>query len=372
MNTRTNTGGITQPSIDRSTRAKDGGRRSRLGHGPARALLAAMAAALIAAGCTSTSAGGTREASGGRPERGGQARATRQANGSGRPIARARVAVGGSRPERVVVIVEENHSIDQIIGSPAAPFINRLARNGALLTGYTANTHPSLPNYIAMLSGDTHGITTNCSHCTVDAPSLVDQLDRAGISWKAYMQGLPGTCSTAYRAGAYVKSHNPFLYFRGIQDDPARCRKVVSFQRLNADIASGRLPRFVFISPDVAHDMHGTGRGGNGRLVATGDRQLRDLLTRLASSPAWRQDTRVVVTWDEGRLGVRTRGPCCGTRNTGGHIATIVAGPRVRPARDATPYNHDALLRSIETVFGLPYLGHAGDPSTRVIPALTG
>jgi hypothetical protein len=78
---------------------------------------------------------------------------------------------------RVIVVVEENHSIGQIIGSPQAPFLNRLAAKGALLTSYFAITHPSLPNYIAMVSGDTQGITSDCGGCNVDAPNPVDQLD---------------------------------------------------------------------------------------------------------------------------------------------------------------------------------------------------
>ena len=86
---------------------------------------------------------------------------------------------------RVTVVVEENHSIGQIIGSPQAPFLNRLAAKGTLLTSYFAITHPSLPNYIAMVSGGTQGITSDCGGCNLDTPNLADQLERTGISWKA-------------------------------------------------------------------------------------------------------------------------------------------------------------------------------------------
>jgi phosphatidylinositol-3-phosphatase len=271
---------------------------------------------------------------------------------------------------RVIVVVEENHSLDQVIGSPSAPFISRLARRGVLLTRYFAITHPSLPNYIAMVSGGTQGISSDCGGCNVDAPNLVDQLEDAGVSWKAYMQGLPAACSDAHGAGSYAKKHDPFMYFQSVRADPARCRKVVPFQQFAADLAGGRLPRFAFISPDLDHDMHGAGRGGDDRrLVATADAWLRDLYGRIAASPAWRQDTRLVVTWDEGAGGGRGQG-CCNGLASGGNVATIVAGPRVRPARDATTYTHYALLRSIERLFGLRPLGHAADRSTPVIPAL--
>jgi phosphatidylinositol-3-phosphatase len=290
------------------------------------------------------------------------------------PSSTARPApAGGKAVTRVIVVVEENHSFDQIIGSPQAPFLNRLAGQGTLLTSYFAITHPSLPNYIAMVSGDPHGIASDCGGCNLDAASLVDQLEAAGISWTAYMEGLPAPCSDAHQAGAYAKKHDPFMYFASVRDHPARCAKVVPSSRLDGDLAAGRLPRFVFVTPDLDHDMHGAGEGGDdARLVRAADDWLRDLYRKLAASPTWRQDTRLVVTWDEGHGG-DAGGPsrCCGGLAGGGHIPAIVAGPRVKPARDGAGYSHYALLRSVETLFGLPPLGHAGDPATATIPALT-
>jgi phospholipase C len=284
-------------------------------------------------------------------------------------LTRDRAATHDSASIRVIVVVEENHSFGQIIGSPQAPFLNRLAANGALLTSYFAITHPSLPNYIAMVSGDTQGITSDCGDCNVDAPNLTDQLEAAGISWKAYMEGLPAPCSDAHTAGPYAKKHDPFMYFASIRDNPARCHKVVPADRLDADLAAGRLPRFVFVTPNQDHDMHGAGEGGDdAALTATADHWLEGFYGKLARSSAWRDGTRLVVTWDEGAGGERAG--CCGLA-AGGRVATVVTGPRVVPARDDATYSHYALLRSIETLFHLPLLGHAGDPSTATIPALT-
>jgi hypothetical protein len=283
---------------------------------------------------------------------------------------RDRAATRDDATSRVIVVVEENHSIGQIIGSPQAPFLNRLATKGTLLTSYFAITHPSLPNYIAMVSGDTQGITSDCGGCNVDAPNLADQLETAGISWKAYMEGLPAPCSDVDTAGNYAKKHDPFMYFDSIRGDPGRCAKVVPLDRLDADLTAGQLPRLVFVIPNLDHDMHGAGEGGNdATLIATADRWLDDFYGKLASSSAWRDGTRLVVTWDKGAGGEKLG--CCGGVAAGGRVATIVTGPGVEPARDDATYSHYALLRSIETLFHLPLLGHAGDPSTATIPALT-
>jgi hypothetical protein len=283
---------------------------------------------------------------------------------------RARAATHDSTATRVIVVVEENHSIGQIIGSPQAPFLNHLAAKGTLLTSYFAITHPSLPNYIAMVSGGTQGITSDCGGCNVDAPNLTDQLEAAGISWKAYMEGLPAPCSDAHVAGAYAKKHDPFMYFAGVRGDPGRCAKVVPFDRLDADLAAGQLPRLVFVTPDLDHDMHGAGEGGDdAALVTAADRWLEGFYGKLAGSSAWREDTRLVVTWDEGGGGEKLG--CCGGLAAGGRVATIIVGPGVRPGRDNATYSHYALLRSIETLFHLPFLGHAADPATATIPALT-
>ncbi len=253
---------------------------------------------------------------------------------------------------RVIVVVEENHSYDSIVGSPDAPFLNSLARQGMLLTSYHAVTHPSLPNYIAMLGGDTLGISDDCPTCTLAASNLVDQLEAAGVPWRAYLQGLPGPCSNVPSAGDYVRKHNPFMYFDSVRTNPGRCANVVPSSRLDADVAAGKLPRFAFIAPDLLHDMHGAGQQADRQLVATADQWLRDLYDRLRSSPAWQEDTRLVVTFDEG------------------HVVTIVAGPRVAAGTDGREYSHYSLLRSAEALYGLPHLRHAADPATATIPAI--
>jgi membrane-associated phospholipid phosphatase len=272
----------------------------------------------------------------------------------------AAAAAGRPRPRvtRVVLVVEENHEFGQVIGSHQAPFLNRLAAHGTLLTHYYAITHPSLPNYVALLAGSPLGIRSDCRRCHRPGRNLVDQLEAAGISWKAYYQSLPAPCSAAVSAGAYAKKINPFAHLDDIRSSSARCHRVVPLSQLGPDLRHRRLPRFTMITPDLDHDMH----SGS---VARADTFLRRLYQELAGSTAWRPGTLLVLTFDEGKSarGIADRG--------GGHVATIVVGPGVPRGHDPNHYDHYALLRSIETLFHLPYLGHAGDPGTATIPALT-
>lgn len=108
------------------------------------------------------------------------------------------------RVTRVVLVIEENHELGQVIGSRRAPFLNRLAAHGTLLTRYYAITHPSLPNYVALLAGSPLGIHGDCRSCHRPGRNPVDQLEAAHISWKAYYQGLPAPCSAAVKAGEYA------------------------------------------------------------------------------------------------------------------------------------------------------------------------
>jgi phosphatidylinositol-3-phosphatase len=268
---------------------------------------------------------------------------------------------GSTAPSHIIVVVEENHSFEQLIGSPEAPFFNQLASRGTLLTDYHAITHPSLPNYIALLDGRTDGIRTNCHRCTVPGSTLVDQLEGHHISWTAYLEGLPAPCSTVVGAGAYTEAVDPFMHAARIRDVPARCDRVVPFSSFAADLEAGRLPKVAFVAPNLRDDMH------SGPVPAA-DLWLRRLVGQLEANRVWRQDTRLVVTFDEStRSDTRS---CCHGLGRGGRIPTIVFGPRVAAGRDSTAYTHYSLLRSIEVALGLPLLSHAGDRDTATIPAV--
>jgi phospholipase C len=265
-----------------------------------------------------------------------------------------------SRPARshVAVIVLENKSYDEVVGSAKAPYFNALARKYALATQFFGISHPSLPNYLALTGGSTFGITDNCTDCSVGATSIVDQLERAGASWKAYIQALPAPCSTAAKDGRYAKKHNPFMYYRGVAGDPARCNRIVPYSALAADLRRHRLPDFVWISPDLCDSTHDCGLpSGDGFLAGV----VPALLKQLGPAGA------LFVTYDEGDPSAP--GDCCRLAH-GGHIATVIAGPGVkRGVKLNTPYDLYSILRTIDAALGQRPLRGAGCACTPSLDA---
>jgi hypothetical protein len=198
--------------------------------------------------------------------------------------------------------------------------------------------HPSLPNYLALLAGDTFGVTSNCTTCFFTARTLADSLAEAGISGKAYMEDMPRACFAGSRGG-YAQKHNPFAYFDSIRLDSRRCQAVVPYSDLPAELAGGPPPAFMWITPNMCHDMHDCG-------VAAGDRWLADNLPPLLNSAAFAdQPSLLAIVWDEDDGSASNRVPL------------ILAGPGVkRGYLSHTPANHYSLLRTIELAWGLPPL----------------
>jgi hypothetical protein len=270
------------------------------------------------------------------------------ARGGGDPASLSPLVPTGRAAQRshVFVLVMENKERSRVIGVPAARYLTGLARTGGQALNSFGVRHPSLPNYIALVSGSTQGITSDCTSCRANAPNLAGQLERAHRTWKAYLEGLPQPCARPARAGRYAKKHDPFAYDDAIARDPSRCRRRVPLSQLAGDVHSGRLPDFGFIAPDLCDDTHDCP-------VATGDRFLARLVPGLI--PALGPHGFLVITYDEGDSNLA----CCGDPG-GGRIATVVAGPDVRAgAVMRRPLDHYGVLRTIETAFGLPKLGAA-------------
>lgn len=270
-------------------------------------------------------------------------------------------AIAPSHSSRVIVVLLENAEYGEVIGSSSSPYGNALARRYGLMTQSFAIRHPSLPNYLALTSGSTHGIDSDCSECSVSSTNIVDQLEGAGRSWGAYLEDLPApgssTCFGGAQSSGYAKKHNPFAYYTDIARSPARCRRLQGFTQLASDLRAGRLPEYVWISPNLCDDGHDCGERTADEFLA---RSVPALLRALGPRGF------LVVQWDEG---TSDRG-CCGVA-TGGQIATIVAGPQIRRgARSAAPIDQYGVLGSIEEAFGLAPLGGAADPRSGRLTAL--
>ncbi len=247
------------------------------------------------------------------------------------------------------MIVFENEISRAVLGSGAAPTFDRLARHYASLTDYHGVTRTSLPNYIALVSGSTHGISRDCTDCPISARSLADTLEQSGRTWKTYAEGLPRPGFTGAAAARYAKKHNPFLYFRNVLAMPKRRRRIVPLSSFRRDLSAGQLPNFSLVIPNLCHDMHDCP-------IHEGDAWLASFLPPLLQSPAL-DDGVVFVVFDEGEPFDSTGG--------GGHVPALVLGPLVRPgARSSTPLDHYSLLRTIEQAWRLPLLENSASAHT--------
>ena len=277
------------------------------------------------------------------------------ARGSGTPSAPVRMTPGASGPsagattpasapgglQHVVVILEENTPATSIVGNAQAPFFNGLLSQYAHASDYSAITHPSLPNYLALTSGTTGGITSDCNppggSCLVTTPNLADSLRASGLSWRMYAEGMPVPCS-APNTGRYAVKHNPFLYYPSVTGSAAYCgAHDVPFSSFVPDLRSAStLPAFSFVSPDLCNDMHSCP-------IATGDAWLAQVVPQILGSPAFTTErSLLVVTFDEGD-------------SSDNVVACVFAGPAARRgAVSSAPYTHYSLLRTIENGLGLP------------------
>lgn len=236
------------------------------------------------------------------------------------------------RPAHVVIVIEENHTLAQIVDGGNAPFLASVARHGALFTSAHAETHPSLPNYFALLSGlmNTNGDGCPPRGVPPDAPNLASELLAAHLTFAAYSEALPKAGYLGCSAGTYARKHAPWASFSNI---PQRLH-----QPLTALTSFDALPTVAFIVPDVEDDMHdGTVKQGDDWAAA----HLAPLLAWAAT-----HDTLVVITWDEGF-------------DASNSIPTMFAGPMVRPGRYAERVNHLRVLRTIEDMYHLPPSGQA-------------
>ncbi len=257
------------------------------------------------------------------------------------------------------VVVMEN--LDRQ-GALAVPTVADLAQRYASADAWYAVSHPSLPNYLALVSGSTWKVRSDCAACFQQGPNLAGQLSAAGITWGAYFEGMPGSCFLAPQSpdGSYAAKHDPFAYFADVRSNPAECAHLQPLTALTPLLVPGApasgVPRFVWVTPDLCHSGHDCGPYAGGSWLA-------GFVARVTASAAWADGGALVVTWDEGtdRAGVDPATGSLTASGGGGNVLTLVVAPHV-PAGLVVhgAYDHYSLLRTVEDAFGLPRLGAAG------------
>lgn len=250
----------------------------------------------------------------------------------------------------VVWIVMENKGYSQIVGSTNAPYINSLVRECGLATNFSAESHPSLPNYIAMTSGSTQGITDDngpSSH-RLAVPTIFSQL---GNRWRALAESMPSNCYSG-DSGVYAVRHNPATYFTNIR---RHCLK----QDIPLPAQPNLSARFTFVTPNLCHDMHSCPSTGDdeGAQTRAGDSWLSTWLPNLLNSPQYTSgSTAIFITWDED------------DPTASQHIATLVLSPYTPVGTvSGRSFTHYSLLRTTEDLLGIRrHLGRAvSSPSMR-------
>ena len=242
--------------------------------------------------------------------------------------------------EHVFVVVEENHSFSDVVGNAQMPYFNSLIAAGGLATQYYANAHPSLPNYFVLTTG---ALITNSDGFVgiVSQDNVVRALTTVGKSWKCYAESLPSAAYMGGDTGAYLKHHDPFVYFSELQNDPSQAANVVPFSQLATDLAGSSLPDYAFIVPNIYDDAHSCPGGAatctDVQELSAADTWLQTNLDPLIKSPQF-GDSLMIITFDESETTDSQYG--------GGHVATVIVSPKAKSGyRSSTLYEHQSTLR---------------------------
>ena len=244
----------------------------------------------------------------------------------------------------VYLIVFENKSENDVVGSTEAPYLAELMSRYGTAMDYQAVAHPSQPNYLALFSGSTHDVDDDSPH-DLTAPNLADELESAGRTWRVQAEDYPAHgCFTGPTAsggldgdGLYVRKHDPAISFVSISRSPARCANIQPLSTFDAAAAD-----FTLIVPNMCHDMHDCP-------VATGDTWLRRFLPRILDSTSWRDGGVLFITFDEAAQHSRPN-----------VVPTFVVASDV-PAgfRSEVAHTHYSLLHTIQAGLGLPCLAES-------------
>ena len=237
--------------------------------------------------------------------------------------------------KKVLIVIFENTDYAQAL---AQPNFGRYATQGANLTNFLAETHPSQGNYIALTSGSLNNVRSD-SNIDLDVRNIVDLLEEKGKSWKVYAENYPGNCFLGSSRGDYVRKHVPILSYKNVQSNPARCSKIVDAGQLNVDVQNQQIPDFSLYIPNLKNDGHDTG-------VAFADSWFQQAFSPLLSNASFAGNVTLALTFDESSM------------FGGNHIYTVLLGKGVRSgATSSKRYDHYSLLKTVELGLGLGNLG---------------
>lgn len=238
----------------------------------------------------------------------------------------------------VVLVVEENHSYSEVIGSPSMPYLNSLANQYGVATHYYANMHPSIGNYFELTAGQT--ITGDDGIARpIDVNNIVRILVGAGKTWKSYAEGLPSVGFITGDAYPYVRHHNILTYFTDVTQSATQTQNIVPFTQFGSDVSKNALPNFSLVVPDLLNDAH------DGPL-SVADTWLRTNMQGLISSSTFQADGLLIIVFDESE-GIDTE-------HGGGHVAAVIVSPKAKKGfQSTTLYQHQSTLRLILQGLGL-------------------
>lgn len=253
------------------------------------------------------------------------------------------------KPDHIIIVMEENHGFDEVVGSPNAPFITQLSKEGALFTDSHGVTHPSQPNYLALFSGSTQGVTgDDCLENVTpyNTPNLGALLLAKGLSFRGYAQTLPEAGSTVCTsqksdltgASLYARKHCPWVNWQGSGENnfsDSLSRPMTDFPK-----DFNKLPTVTFVIPDMDNDMHNIGAPGDAAAIQRGDQWLKE---NLAAYAEWAKthNSLLIVTFDEDDF------------KPVNHIPTIVVGSGVKPGKYNEQINHYNVLHTIEAMYNV-------------------
>jgi acid phosphatase len=247
----------------------------------------------------------------------------------------ARAATSVPRFDHVVLVMFENKASSQITSS-SAPYFQSLAAQGASFSQSYAITHPSQPNYIALLSGSTQGVTSDDCPKTFSAENLAHQVTAAGLTFKGYSESMPSNGYTGCSSGTYMRKHNSWVDF---SNNAASVN--LTYASFPSSYAS--LPTVSFVTPNMCNDMHDCS-------IATGNSWLQSHLDAYAQW-AKTNNSLLIVTFDEDNsLSLN-------------HIYTTFVGAHVKAGTYSEKITHYTVLRTIESAYGLSAIGGAASVS---------